>query len=504
MNLTHRGAAPARAVAETVEVRCRRAKGLIDAGEYEPAAEAMGDLWVGVGEVPALTDLDPVTQADVLLRLGALTGWIGRAQQIDGAQERAKDLLTQSIGIFESLSLPERVAEAQSEIGLCYWRQGAFDEARLMLSEVISRNSNLNPEIEAAAKIRLATVERTARRSHEALNILADVGPMVQATGKHSLIGTYHLQLATVLENLSSLEGRNDYRDRAFIEYEAAGFNFEQAGHTRYRAFVAANVGYLFYSIRQYQDAYVHLDRARRLALDLEDSSLVAQIDDTRARTLLAENRLHDAERYAAGSVRTLERGAESALLAESLTTYGVILGRRGKQVRARALLERAVEVSEVSGDLEGAGRARLAIIEELGDQIPSDQLAATYRATFDRLKTSQDPTTAKRLLMSGRHVVEIIGRRAEPVQTAEVAPEHTWENFSFKREMLRAERALIERALQDAGGVVTRAARLLGFKNHQSLIYVINFRHKDLLKSRSAVRVRRRRLMKVEKPPTA
>jgi two-component system chemotaxis response regulator CheY len=72
---------------------------------------------------------------------------------------------------------------------------------------------------------------------------------------------------------------------------------------------------------------------------------------------------------------------------------------------------------------------------------------------------------------------------------------EHSWEGFSFKEKILDCERALIERALRDSNGSVTRAARLLGFRHHQSLISLINSRHKELLKTRTAVRKRRRHI---------
>src|SRR5207248_1702086 len=72
---------------------------------------------------------------------------------------------------------------------------------------------------------------------------------------------------------------------------------------------------------------------------------------------------------------------------------------------------------------------------------------------------------------------------------------ESSWDGFSFKREVLKIEKRLIERALRDAGGSVTRASRLLGFRHHQSLIALINSRHRDLLGTRSAVRKRRHHL---------
>jgi hypothetical protein len=39
---------------------------------------------VGVGERPVLDELDEATAAEVLLRAGTLTGWLGSTKQIEG------------------------------------------------------------------------------------------------------------------------------------------------------------------------------------------------------------------------------------------------------------------------------------------------------------------------------------------------------------------------------------------------------------------------------------
>ncbi|HEY6803966.1 MAG TPA: hypothetical protein VI306_10340 [Pyrinomonadaceae bacterium] len=84
-------------------LRCRLAKQLEEVGKYESAREAMGELWGNFSDPPDLEDLDQRTKAEVLLRVGTLTGWLGATKQIEGAQERAKDLITQSIESFEAL-----------------------------------------------------------------------------------------------------------------------------------------------------------------------------------------------------------------------------------------------------------------------------------------------------------------------------------------------------------------------------------------------------------------
>src|SRR5713101_5655323 len=84
---------------ERARLRCRLAKQYEQAGEYEAASEAMADLWQGVGARPMLEGLDNETKAHVLLRVGMVTGWIGSAEQIEGSQEAAKDLISESLRI---------------------------------------------------------------------------------------------------------------------------------------------------------------------------------------------------------------------------------------------------------------------------------------------------------------------------------------------------------------------------------------------------------------------
>src|SRR5215204_6283309 len=139
---------------ERARLRCRLAKDLEDTGNYEAAREAMGELWSQVGQPPALDGLSPEITAEVLLRSGALTGWIGSVKQIEGAQESAKNLLSVSVNRFEALEDEKKIAEAQTELGYCYWREGAFDEARVILHQAIIRLSDEDDDLKAIALLR--------------------------------------------------------------------------------------------------------------------------------------------------------------------------------------------------------------------------------------------------------------------------------------------------------------------------------------------------------------
>jgi tetratricopeptide (TPR) repeat protein len=302
--LLHRIAEPTLSHDERAKLRCQLAKQLEDVGNYEAAREALGGLWSCVGERPTLDGLEEATAAEVLLRAGVLTGWIGSVRQVNGAQENAKNLINESIRKFEGLQETGKVAEAQTEIAYCYWRQGAYNDARVWLREALGKVADdSNDEVKAVALLRLAIVERSAKRFHDALRIHIEASPLFEKSTNHSLKGKFYNGFGFVLRNLGTAEGRADYIDRALIEYTAASYHFEQAGHTRYHACVENNLGFLFSTIGKFREAHEHLDRAQALFTSMKDSVHTAQVDDTRARVLLAEGRVAEAERIVRAAV---------------------------------------------------------------------------------------------------------------------------------------------------------------------------------------------------------
>jgi tetratricopeptide (TPR) repeat protein len=472
---------------------CQQARQFERAGEYEIGCAALREFWPDPRGSLLLEDLELPAKAELLLRAGALTGWAGSASQVGDAQERAKDLICRSIEIFDQLGETSRVAGARSDLALCYWRQGAFDEARLILKNTLERLAEDDLETSVIARIRLGLLEKAAGRYGDSLKAYTEAAPLVESSDNHAIKGTFHSELAGLLTRLGVAEESEARIDRALVEYAAASFHFEQAGHLRFRASVENNLAYLLLRIRRFDDAHAHLDCARRLWLELKDVKCVAQSDDTRARVLLEEGRLTEADAFARQSVNGLEGGGEQSILAEALTTHGVVLARLGKPAQSRTAFERAINVARDSGDPEGAGRAALSVMEELSEQTPARELASVYQTAAELLEESQDPSSGRRLISCATKVIRAFGVSSNEGDSMEV----DWNGFSLKQQMLQSEKMLIQRALVDSGGVVSRAALLLGFRHHQSLIALINSRHRDLLEARSPVKTRRRSIMR-------
>lgn len=499
---------------ERAQSVCARAKELEAAGEFEDARGAISEFWQRVGDRPQVEGLDKIARAEVFLRAGALSGWIGSARQISGAQEIAKDLISESAGAFEQLGLVERVAEARIDLAICYWREGAFDEARITLDDALLRLGDLDSEQRLRAFLNKALVETASKQYREALRLLREAAPLCEVSRNHALKGKFHNVYAVVLNNLGLSEHREDYIDSALIEYSAASFHFEQASHKRFQGRLENSLGLLFTHLGRFTEAHDHLERARSIFASFKDKGSVAGVDDSRARNFIAQGQFTKAETLARASVRVLEEGDELSLLAEALTTHGTALARLGHFSKACATLEKAIRTAHSAGDPESSGVAALAMAEELANHLPFRELRAYYRIAESELTNSQQLEIQNRLSKCARLLLATDWPSA-PEESGPLTSrangngsshslladdsgnqQTSSTNASLEEQVLHYEGNLIKQALEASDGSVTRAARILGV-THQGLAFILNGRHKSLLAARKPVKRRRRSIIR-------
>jgi tetratricopeptide (TPR) repeat protein len=430
--------------------------------------------------------MPPVLAAEVLLQCGALTGWLGRIRSIEGAQEKAQDLITEALRKFQSQGRREKVSESQYELGVCYWRLGAFDEARQVMQEALKPLTDADVELKAKILIRRTLVEISENKYVEALGILREAESFFESAGD-ALKGRWHGQKGLVLRRLATAEGRADYFDKAIIEYTAAIYHYERAKHERYCALNLNNLAFLLYKLGRYADSHEQLDRAQLIFTKLKDAGNVAQVDETRARVLIAEKRYRDADRIIADVIKTFEQGGQSSLLADALTLQGVVWARLGGFNSSINILREAIRVAQDAGAGTNAGLAALTLIEEHGAtfRLSESDLAKIYRRASDFLKGSQDAEDKERLLACALVVI----KRLSGMQLHD-------KNFSFYGAVHELEAKLIEQALELEGGSVSRAARRLGLK-HQSLSHMLRARHRKLFDKRTPPEKRLRSIIK-------
>jgi len=477
---------PSLSTDERVLLSCQLAKQFEKKGNYEAACGAIRNVWPGLGKHPNLDTLHPRTAGEVLLRVGVLTGWIGSSRLIKGSQQIAKNSISESIGIFESLADSKKVAEAQTEIAMCCMREGAQETARMWYAKALAHLDDDDGELKALAVLRSAIIESNASRFANAFNLLEREAALFEASPNHALRGSFHNELARALKNLGVAEDRQQYVERALNEYAAAILHFELAGHARYQGIAENNLALLLVQRERFAEAHAHLDRAQALTTQIGDGANLGAIEESRARVLIAERKFSKAEKTALRAIELLEESDEHTRLAEAYTSQGLALSHMDRLDEAYAALGRAIKVATEAGDFEKAGLAALSMIEHLTERLSEDELCAVLDFARDNLRDTQNVKIRDRLMECAYRVLSVI-HTARP----------DWSNFSLDETLRRHEARFVQMALEDSGGSVTKAAELLGLPGHQSLNFIINRRHPNLIAARTPVKPRRRSIIK-------
>jgi signal transduction histidine kinase/ActR/RegA family two-component response regulator len=381
---------------ERVLACCTIAREKLEVGDYDGGCAVLAPWWQ-VGEWPNQSGLDQHAAGELLLVTGSLTNSVARVKRIAGGQRLAEALLCGAIALFNQIGETTRAVEANIELGCCYYHQGFFELAHTTLKACVSSPAAQDIELQAVALIRLAIVERHAGRVHEALVLLERVESMECETNP-CIRGRFRAEMANTLKDLGIAEGQKSYFHKALSDYQEASQQFDQIGNLRYAAAVENNRGYLLLTLERFVEAQTYLERSRNLFSELGDSIGCAQVDETLAQLHLNSGNYQLAERAIELAVNTLEGIDEDVLLAEALTTQGLILCRLGRRQEAKPIIERARRVAERCGDREGAGRALLILIEEMCDQLPDDERREIGAQANQLLASSQQPATRERL----------------------------------------------------------------------------------------------------------
>jgi tetratricopeptide (TPR) repeat protein len=467
-------------------VKCRAALELRDKGDYVRARETMLPLWKGVGHQPDVKGLEPPVVAEFRLAVGILTSWLGSKEGVEKAQEAARDLIGEAIAFYESVGDVKMIAVSQAEIAYCHFREGALNEARTMLTkalQILYAEGNTR----ARALLKLTTVEWSASRYNVALGILVDNESLFNKIPNHTTRGNYHNELAIVLRNLATAEKREDYFQRAISEYEKADRHFKLAHNKIFRANVKNNLGFLFYKLSRFKKAHEHIDHARRLAMSLKDRVLVAQFDESKAQVLIAENRIREAEVVARGAVRTLEKSGQQGLLTDALITQGIALARLKRKEQAQFTFQKAIEIALEVDALDRAGLAALTLVEEI-DELPPELLDQACDRASEWLAKSENPELLLRVIAASKKVR--VSKRGDLIVADDASDVLIDPTRDLHKEVLEYEGLLIKQALVKTNGRLTRAASLLTL-SYQGLAYIIESRHRNLLKDRTPVRRR-------------
>jgi DNA-binding winged helix-turn-helix (wHTH) protein len=373
---------------EQVQVYCVISRDQIDIGNYEAASKILRPWWV-FGNWPILEGLDQRWCADLLFTCGDLAGCVASTLQFPQGQRHGEELLNGSIALFEQLGFKRRAAEGRIELALCYYRQGLFDLGRTTLIRVLQELAVDDSELRSLALIRLAILERHSGRLQDAVARLTEATRVMDKSGPWAIYRC-HLELASTYKDLAISEDASSYFDAAKDYYLKALHGFASVGNHRYCGIVENNIGFLLLTIGSFKESAEHLLRSRTLFEGFDDAVRAAQVNETLARLYIATEQFVSGQEVIQLAVQALELTDGEALLAEALTTSGLVNSKLGHYTQAKKNFEAAYRVAERCGDREGAGRAMLVMIEELGDRLDTEEKLQLSRHLKNLLSLTQ------------------------------------------------------------------------------------------------------------------
>jgi tetratricopeptide (TPR) repeat protein len=381
--------------AEEVQILCSVARDQVAIGNYE-AARLILRQWSTLGKWPKLDSLNGYAAADLLFTIGHLFGSIAGTNQVLHGHRYAEALLNGSVALFEQLGLKSRSVEARIELSRCYYRQGLLDIARGTILGAVSELPPDELELKTLGLINLGVIERDSGRLKESLNKLREAASLELA---ESLVtGRCNIDLATTLKDLAFSEHESNYLDEAKLHFLRALYESEALGHHRNVASVENNIGFLLINIGSYSEAEQRLLRARRIFAALNDIVRGAQVNDTLARLYIETAQHANAEKTIEMSVRALELTDSEAILAEALTTKGIVESRVGRYSDAKTSLEAAYKVAERCGDVQGSVKALLAMFEELSSHLDQPEMLKIATQLTRLTPTVQQPVLLARI----------------------------------------------------------------------------------------------------------
>lgn len=170
-----------------------------------------------------------------------------------------------------------------------------------------------------------------------------------------------------VQQNLGIVAELQERSDEAVAHFRLALAAFEQEGQNDAVVWVLNNLGVLYTREGIYARAEEALDRALKLARELEDTASETFVEENRAALYLATGRLDDAERCTRNSHDLAERRKDDTRRAAAFRLLARINLERDKQAPlAIVLLERALALCERGEDAQ----LRTEILSDMGDAL--------------------------------------------------------------------------------------------------------------------------------------
>ncbi len=283
-------------------------------GKYDEALAELRDIWDDTTKFPDVEDYESRTAAEIILRCGALIGFLGHNKQIPNSQEKSKNLLTEARIRFLDIYDVEKIAECENYLALAYWRTGELVEADVWIDESLSRNLPNSNSVKIYAVLIKSVVLLADKKYKEVISTLEPFQNNFQKYGDAFLNGSFCTNVGFALRNLGKIT-------EALEKYKLAIEFHQKSGHQIYLGTIENNRAYLYQKENRFSEAHESIDNAVKIFKQIKDRTREGFSLDTKAQIYFAEEKYAEALKTAGKAIAILGKSENKAYLVESLMT---------------------------------------------------------------------------------------------------------------------------------------------------------------------------------------
>lgn len=344
-------------------------------GKYEEGLAETREIWPDTTALPNVAGLDSRDAAELLLRCGALFGFLGHIKQLPNAQEKSRNVLTEARNRFIDIYDVEKIAECENYIALAYWRSGELNEAETFVETALSHDLPSTNEVRLYSIVTMTILHNASKRYNETIDLVEENEYDFMRCGDAFLLGSMSTNIGIALKNLGRL-------DESLERYKEARMYHSKSGHKTYLATVDNNLANIYKARRKYDLAHGASDSAVRLFGKLKDRTHQGFSVDTKACIYIAEGRYQEAIETADKALEILERSENTAFRIETMMTKVKALVFLGDISEAAFCLSQAVDLAlvqtgeksarELTRQFESALNERAAVRQDEGEKTPA------------------------------------------------------------------------------------------------------------------------------------
>lgn len=340
-------------------------------GKYEEALAELRYIWEDINSFPDLSGFAPRETAEILLRCGALIGFLGHNKQIPNSQETSKNLLTEARNRFFDVYDVKKIAECENYLALAYWRTGELVEAEIWIEESLAQNVPSSSFARLHSHIVKCLIQIQTKKHSEIIENLESVEKEFLACDDYCLKGEFYNNYGLALKNTGEIKD-------ALKNLEAARRCFQKAGHLIYLGLVENNLAQLYKKVRRFDEAHKTIDSATKTFRQIKDRTREGFSLDTKALIFFDEQKYEEALKIIEKAILILAKSENAAYVVETYLSKAKILLYRENPTAAFLCLSDAVQLAKTKISEEKAA----ALVEEF-QELLKEKDAPVMAKTF-------------------------------------------------------------------------------------------------------------------------